>query len=276
MYRFIMSLVLVLPVSVFSALNYLQEDITNDTTWTIQDSPVYIYGNITVKNGATLTIMSGVEVYFMLVEGDGGFREGSELYIADGKLIAEGTQLLPVIFTSGGDIRSDGDWGCIAVEDDSVVNLNHCVIEYAKAGLIFWNLSSMSEMASSVNYCRIYHSSEVGILFYNSSPTINFNSIKNNRYGIQTQGLSSPTVNYNDICSNYSYNFRNLSGLNQDATSNWWGTTNINEIEANIYDYYDNHNYGVVDYTPFLESSYFNEGGIGDKSLGWLRSIFVP
>jgi len=269
-------LVLLAPLFAFSMLIYQQEDITHDTTWSMTDSPIYIYGNVTVKNNATLTIRSGVEVCFMPVTGDGGFRDGSELYIADGKLVAYGTQALPVKFTSGKDIKSRGDWGCIVVEGDNVINLNHCSIEYAKAGLIFWNLSQSANMITSVNYCIVQNCSEVGMLFYNSSPNINYNSIKYNYYGIQTQNWSSPKINSNDIFDNDSYNFRNISRTNEDATTNWWGTKSKDKIASKIYDYYDDHNYGVVDYQPFLDSSYFNQGGVGENSVGWLRAMFIP
>ncbi|MGQ9707199.1 MAG: hypothetical protein ACUVWP_09460 [bacterium] len=276
MIRLTFTILLLVPVSFFALLKYQQEDITYDVTWTKSDSPVYIYGNVTIKNNATLTIRAGVEVRFMPVNGDGGFREGSELYIADGKLVAYGTQTSPVIFTSGKNMKSKGDWGCIVVEGDNIINMNHCVIEYAKAGLIFWNLSQSANMITSVNYCIVQNCSEVGMLFYNSSPNINYNSIKYNYYGIQTQNWSSPIVNNNDIFDNNIYNLRNISRSNVDATSNWWGTTNKDKIALKIYDYYDDHNYGVVDYQPFRETSFFNEGGVGDNSVGWLRAMFIP
>jgi hypothetical protein len=268
--------VVFIPVFAFSLLIYQQEDITSNTTWSKSDSPVEIYGNVTVKNNATLTINAGVEVHFMYITGDGGFRDGSELYIADGKLVVYGTQASPVRFTSGNGAKSRGDWGCIVVEGDNVLNLNHCVIEYAKAGLIFWNLSQSANIITNVNYCIVQNCSEVGMLFYDSSPSINYNSIKYNYYGIQTQNWSSPMINYNDIYNNDLYNFRNISRTNEDATSNWWGTTDKDRIASKIYDYNDDHTYGLVDFQPFRDSSYFNEGGVGENSVGWLRSMFIP
>jgi hypothetical protein len=39
-----------------------------------------------------------------------------------------------------------------------------------------------------------------------------------------------------------------------DISNNWWGTTNQAEINAAIYDYYDDFTLGKVNYSPFLTS----------------------
>jgi hypothetical protein len=38
-----------------------------------------------------------------------------------------------------------------------------------------------------------------------------------------------------------------------DATNNWWGTSDSLAIDSGIYDYFDNPNTGVIDFSPFLK-----------------------
>ena len=157
---YILFILLVAVGSSYATLTYIQQDITEDTTWTKSDSPIIIYGNVSIDNGAILTIEHGVEVLFEVVIGDGGFREGSELYVKDGTLLALGIEMDPVIFSSYATLPSPGDWGCVVVEDDSLISLNNCTIEYAKVGLYFYDLDYFSEIASDVENCLFRYNDE--------------------------------------------------------------------------------------------------------------------
>lgn len=80
-------------------------NITSDVTWTTGN--IYILtGRIAVTQGATLTIQPGV-----IVKGQAGTgANATALLIArDGKLMAEGTAQLPIIFTSVADEISPAD-----------------------------------------------------------------------------------------------------------------------------------------------------------------------
>jgi hypothetical protein len=74
----------------------VQTNITEDTTWTA-DKVWQLSGRIVVTNGATLTIEPGT-----IIKGDEGTgANAASLVIARGsKLIAEGTEDAPIIFTS--------------------------------------------------------------------------------------------------------------------------------------------------------------------------------
>ncbi|MDD4989605.1 MAG: right-handed parallel beta-helix repeat-containing protein, partial [Candidatus Pacebacteria bacterium] len=78
-------------------------EISADTTWTKADSPYVISADVTVDSGSTLTIEPGVIVKF----------DNSFLNI-DGTLLAEGTAVDKIYFTSikddslGGDTNGDG------------------------------------------------------------------------------------------------------------------------------------------------------------------------
>lgn len=83
--------------------------ITNNTTWT--SGNVYLLqGQIYVKNGATLTIQPGT-----VILGDKSIP-GSGLFVTQGsKLMAMGTEMSPIVFTSNqaAGARGAGDWGGI-------------------------------------------------------------------------------------------------------------------------------------------------------------------
>lgn len=62
-------------------------------------------------------------------------------------------------------------------------------------------------------------------------------------------------INYNNVHDNIPYDVYNANPCGSpdaNATNNWWGTTNEAEIQAHIYDWYDDASLGIVDYIPYL------------------------
>ncbi|WP_172684080.1 fibronectin type III domain-containing protein, partial [Desulfosarcina cetonica] len=103
-------------------------NITTNTTWTVENSPYVVTGNVTVRdsgsngNTATLTIEPGVEVRFE--SGTGlyiGYRYYSRCY--HGALSAQGTSVEPILFTSNADVPAPGDWRGIVFQDDTTDEL---------------------------------------------------------------------------------------------------------------------------------------------------------
>lgn len=68
--------------------------------------------------------------------------------------------------------------------------------------------------------------------------------------------FSAPEISGNNIYGNGIYNIKIHLPFGQDlnATMNWWGTTNDTEIQASIYDYYDDYNLSRVLFEPTLTS----------------------
>jgi len=101
--------------------------------------------------------------------------------------------------------------------------------------------------------------------FYNSgSGTIQYNLFADNNstgagsYSFIIEPNFSVSLGNNNIFRNTStyelYNSKSSGSANLDAKNNYWGTTVDSEIQAKIYDWYDNSSKGIVDYTPFLNT----------------------
>jgi hypothetical protein len=124
-------LFLCLPV-ILSAQTQVTGSLPGNTTWTVAGSPYWIYINsVTVEEGDTLTIEPGVVI--KSVEGNGGLT-------VEGTLLANGTAVNPIIFTSekddsiGGDTNGDGngstpqagDWDDVFIRENGTAHLDHC------------------------------------------------------------------------------------------------------------------------------------------------------
>jgi hypothetical protein len=90
-------------------------DINKDTKLYKKD--VYLLmGNVFVTDSATLTIEPGTVIL-------GDVKTKGSLTIADGsKIIAEGTQTDPIVFSSNADVRKKGDWGGVFIHGSAPVN----------------------------------------------------------------------------------------------------------------------------------------------------------
>ncbi len=103
---------------VYPATNVtINTDITTNTTWTAGN--VYLLAaQVFVKNNAILTIEPGT-----IIRGDKASK-GSIIVTKGSKLIAEGTEALPIIFTSNLPVgsRQPGDWGGVILLGNSTYN----------------------------------------------------------------------------------------------------------------------------------------------------------
>lgn len=69
---------------------------------------------------------------------------------------------------------------------------------------------------------------------------------------------SDPTFTNNNIFEN-STSYSLLLDVAQNsnvisADNNWWGTTNVESIQNKVYDWFDNNNLRIVNYTPYLDN----------------------
>jgi hypothetical protein len=90
-------------------------DITSNVTWS---GVVLLLNKVYVKNNATLTIAPGT-----IIRGDGP-SQGSLIITKGAKIIAEGTAMSPIVFTSNESVgnRAEGDWGGLVLLGKAVNN----------------------------------------------------------------------------------------------------------------------------------------------------------
>jgi hypothetical protein len=108
--------------------------IDENTTWTLENSPVVVTSPVTVIETACLIIEPGVVVRF---------QPGTGLTIGDpsvtvptlAKLSAVGTAAAPIVFTSDEPTPVPGSWNGIWFRRPlEGSRLEHCMIEYAGSG----------------------------------------------------------------------------------------------------------------------------------------------
>ena len=223
-------------------------------TWSSQNSPYRIFGEISVPDQETLTIEPGVNINF----------QGHYKFIINGRLLAIGNQNDTIVFniqdtTGFSDTSSiDGGWHGFRFTDISASNdssiLEYCKISYGKAigdsikdlhgGAIYLNNSSKLRISNSLIENCLSKKFGGGIYCEHSSPVINNNIIKNNiafcRYdtadGLSYKGggaiccvdSASPLIKENSIC----YNFASSHG---GAIKCYYLSSP--EIRNNIFDY---------------------------------------
>jgi len=110
--------------SLFSPVKatYIEGLITQDTIWTLTDSPFVVSKNVSVCQSATLTIEPGVEVRF-----------GGDFSInVEGRLQVIGEADNVVTFTSNNDPPAAGDWNTIKFNGTEQTTLAYCVLKHAK------------------------------------------------------------------------------------------------------------------------------------------------
>jgi hypothetical protein len=124
--------------------------IAGDATWSAAQGPYLVTGDVSVENGARLTVEAGVTVRF---------QAGRRLTVQNGALRTTGSAADPVIFTSTADISGGtpaaGDWGGITFLDgtvDAVTVLDHLVIKYGST-------TSLYGASPIFNNCSFEHNS---------------------------------------------------------------------------------------------------------------------
>ena len=96
------------------------------------------------------------------------------------------------------------------------------------------------------------------------SAIIEFNDIVSNDFGILIGPGGKPpqTLKNNNIYDN-DVNIGNYATLDVAVPNNWWGTTDIDEIEAKIQHYTDDPNLGKVNYQPIATAKIADAGPQG-------------
>ncbi|MGQ9507267.1 MAG: right-handed parallel beta-helix repeat-containing protein [Candidatus Bathycorpusculaceae bacterium] len=146
---------------------FVEGFITQDTIWTLVDSPFIISNETIVCANATLTIEPGVEVRF------GGFFN----ITVEGRLIAEGTKNKTIMFTSNELGQKAGAWGTLWFNSTQESLLSYCVMEYGLNGITVENGNV------NIHDSMIRHNSENGVKILDGYVRVENCEVLNNTFG---------------------------------------------------------------------------------------------
>jgi hypothetical protein len=128
-------------------------NITGNVIWTPAGNPYTVTGNVTLVNGATLTIQPGVQVRF-------DQYRGLTVY---GTLNALGTSAQPILFTANTATPQPGWWGGIYIRDAAArATFDYATIEYGGYNLA-GNIEIYYQPVVTVTHSIIRNSSGDGI-----------------------------------------------------------------------------------------------------------------
>jgi hypothetical protein len=233
---------------------YTMEDLVDAShgAVTTDDSVTYIITEfLTIRTSDTLLIDPGDSLRF---------QKTSPVIVLkiNGVLLAEGTTLDPIVFTSDEASPDTSNWGRIEFEDDPPGSIfEHCHISYAATG-IFCDSSALD----SIRHVTITSIGSNGISLSHSSPIIQNCTITDfDGSGIVCTGSSQPVVGGSLAASNIMYNkvpptgftFKNFTGNTITATYNDWGIRDYVYIDSIIVDDDENPAWGQVIFVPLYD-----------------------
>jgi hypothetical protein len=223
--------------------------IAEDTFWS---GRILINGQVEVLRGATLTIAPGTDISFVYRDADrNGLGDGT--IKVKGELIAVGTAEQPIRFRSAKEHPQPGDWLEIAVDFSRKVHLRYCEIRdsaYTLHAHFTKGLVEDCHIHHNIDGCRIgqatltlqhnliEQNSGKGINFRNSRVKVLKNLIRDNGAGLFLFENDQPfEIRANNILNNkYQLRLGDFYSGNVQLQGNWWGSAELQEIGARIYD----------------------------------------
>lgn len=165
---------------------YVEGVITQDTVWTLVNSPFVLSNDVVVNSNATLTVEPGVEVRF----------GGDFSLTVHGKMVANGTEQKMISFTSNKLDPAPDDWGTIFVDERNQSSMLYCIVEYSKDGITIGDGSLILQNS------LIFNNGKGLILNFGDVVAIH-NVISNNtESGIEIGEADAVTIQNNTIQSN--------------------------------------------------------------------------
>jgi len=167
--------------------------------WTNNNTYI-VTGNLIVPSGQTLTVQAGTNIRF----------NGNFSITVDGSIIANGTSLNKILFTSNLPSPAPANWSHIDVKGNGSV-FNHCIFDYFNSGL---NISYCSPIVTN-NEFRNFNG--IAIFASGCSSNISKNWIHDYQSDIYSQGITydgsnSIIVECNEIHDGGGYGIRPYGG----------------------------------------------------------------
>jgi hypothetical protein len=213
------------------AIEVLGQAVNTSQTWLNEGVPYVITGgDVTTQSNAVLTLPAGLVLRFA---SGVGLNVGVPATNGAGGLIAAGTALAPIVFTSSQASPAPGDWKGLDLRANAIdtsVQLTYIVAEYAGAGTAAANLRSDN---NSINLTQstVRHGSGDGVkLTGGGNVTIQNVDVRlNGGYGI-SGGLL--TVTGTTVQDNGSYPIRVRANSVGQLSGNTYGGNAVEAIEV--------------------------------------------
>ena len=234
--------------------------ITEDTTWSPENNPYEVVDNVFVDEDVTLTILPGTEVKFnstILADPEdfnnfiynNGANIAKMLWV-DGKVIAEGTENDPIIFTRAQD-ELYYHWGVIYITEFADRSIfKYCNIEYAARMVIVTGILPIGAIST-----------------YNDEVIIENCNFIDNLCGVNMRFFPQKAIINNN-------HFYNIESIHQNIVSSATGGISIgagNSTESNLVlvagnrfneSDIDDSYLSVHDVPLYAAYNQFNEGGL--------------
>ena len=249
--------------------------ITTDSVWSLARSPYVLSGDLTVETGASLTIEPGVEVLFK--RGDdtnGGHHYEAIDFEILGILIAIGTEEDSIIFDDINHVKDNFSWKKIGVNYGiakfKYVSFNH------GSNVSLWPGISDTLIVENCSFMD----GSIGIQAQDFAIEEGKYSISNNNFtNMSSSGIRISSNNTVDIAYNNYYNnnrdvevFSGTYGIINAKYSFW--DSSIDELNtishpgnlSKIYDYFDDPDCGMVDYSHWLDAPWPDGVPVNDST----------
>ncbi len=206
-----------------------------------------------VPPGTTLRLAPGTVLEFVREDRDGDGYGDNGLHVY-GRIVAEGGEAGPVVFTSAEGDPAPGDWAGLLLDNSRDNVFEDCVFEYARhafhshfssARIVRSRIENniegtrLGDSRFEIAWSLIRGNVSKGINFRASANHIHHNSITGNGTGIFLfERDTESVIERNSIHGNEGYDFRlgdfYVGGIR--LRDNWWGTADVDEIRRKIYE----------------------------------------
>lgn len=274
-------------VSEVPEIQYADTIIHQDMTWS---GNVAIRGVFVVGRGATLTIQPGTTIRFHRIDSNNDGIGDSEIRVL-GQIRAVGTKEAPITFKSAEKNPAPKDWSYVLIFASAEKNfLQYCHFLDAFTGLqVHFSTASVSDSVFTRNNeglrfgrakltvaHNLIEENTIGIRFTRMEGPVEItgNTVTRNRLGVFLVPSSQNIVDFfepgrtgkpwnvghleirdNNIHANTDYDL-NL-GIKQKwdlaIAGNWWGTTDTQIIQENIFDRSRDEELGKAIFAPVLQ-----------------------
>jgi hypothetical protein len=208
-------------------------------------------GGVFSGSSVTVTISDNIIINNTASAGGGGIRNAANATISNNLIINN------TAFTAEGGGISDGGSATISnniIADNISMNFGGGIGANSYSTTVFKNHIVRNTVTDDAG---IFGNFSYGNNITSNTIAYNKNTDSSNTLNRSIYIAYYPTsINNNNIFNNSTfyelYNDHAQGTPNINAINNWWGTSNDLQVKAKIYDWSDNGNLGIVNYSPFL------------------------